>query len=143
MTTPAVQDAVDTAFRDEWGRVVGALIRRFGDWDLAEECAQEAYAQALRRWPSDGIPRRPGAWLTTVPGNRAIDLLRRAARGAELEEQLAHETEADDDASDLFDEADEIMDDRLRLIFTCCHPALPLEGRVALTLRTLAGLTTA
>src|SRR5579875_946624 len=84
MTTPDVQRAVDAAFREEWGRVVATLIRRTGNWDLAEECAQDAFAEALRRWPRDGIPRRPGAWLTTVAGNRAIDRLRhermRAAR---------------------------------------------------------------
>jgi RNA polymerase sigma-70 factor (ECF subfamily) len=148
MTTPAVQRAVDAAFREEWGRVVATLIRRTGDWDLAEECAQEAFTEALRRWPVDGVPQRPGAWLTTVAGNRAIDRLRRGARGAELLEQAGREalpqSDTDEDAMpELFDETDEIEDDRLRLIFTCCHPALPLEGRVALTLRSLAGLTTA
>ena len=148
MTTPAVQRALDTAFRQEWGRIVAALIRRTGDWDLAEECAQEAFTEGLRRWPVDGVPQRPGAWLTTVAGNRAIDRLRRGARGAELLEQAGREalpqSDTDEDAMpELFYETDEIEDDRLRLIFTCCHPALPLEGRVALTLRSLAGLTTA
>jgi RNA polymerase sigma-70 factor (ECF subfamily) len=95
VSTPAVRDAVDAAFREEWGRVVGALIRRTGDWDLAEECAQEAFAEALRRWPADGVPRRPGGWLTTVAGNRAVDRLRRAARGAELLERLAPEAGAE------------------------------------------------
>jgi RNA polymerase sigma-70 factor, ECF subfamily len=134
---------VAAAFRDEWGRIVAALIGRTGDWDLSEECAQEAFAEALRRWPSDGVPDRPGAWLTTVAKNRAIDRLRRERRGAELLEQAASaggEVETMDDPD--IDESG-IEDDRLRLIFTCCHPALPLEGRVALTLRTLAGLTTA
>jgi RNA polymerase sigma-70 factor, ECF subfamily len=148
MTTPAVQHAVDAAFREEWGRVLASLIRRTGDWDLAEECAQDAFTEALRRWPVDGVPQRPGAWLTTVAGNRAIDRLRRGARGVELLEQVgrdptgtphstmdSHELESDEDTG--------IEDDRLRLIFTCCHPALSLEGRVALTLRSLAGLTTA
>ncbi len=146
MTTPAVQRAVDAAFREEWGRVVAALIRRTGNWDLAEECAQDAFAEALRRWPVDGIPQRPGAWLTTVAGNRAIDRLRRVVRGAELLQRADHEAPPDTNEEampELFDETDEIEDDRLRLIFTCCHPALPLEGRVALTLRSLAGLTTA
>jgi RNA polymerase sigma-70 factor, ECF subfamily len=148
MTTPAVQHAVDAAFREEWGRVVATLIRRTGDWDLAEECAQEAFAEALRRWPADGIPHRPGAWLTTVAGHRAIDWLRRGARGAELLEQAGREAlpppGTDEEAmTELSGETGEIEDDRLRLIFTCCHPALPLEGRVALTLRTLAGLSTA
>ena len=147
MTTAAFSSALDAAFREEWGRVVATLIRRTGDWDLAEECAQEAFTEALRRWPVDGIPQRPGAWLTTVAGNRAIDRLRRGARGAELLEQAGREapqSDTDEEAMpELFDETDEIEDDRLRLIFTCCHPALAMEGRVALTLRTLAGLTTA
>jgi RNA polymerase sigma-70 factor, ECF subfamily len=137
------QEAVAAAFSDEWGRIVATLIRRTGDWDLSEECAQEAFAEALRRWPSDGVPDRPGAWLTTVAKNRAIDRLRRERRGAQLLEQagaLAGEAQAmhDEDTDD-----SGIEDDRLRLIFTCCHPALALEARVALTLRTLAGLTTA
>jgi RNA polymerase sigma-70 factor, ECF subfamily len=134
---------VASAFRNEWGRIVAALIGRTGDWDLSEESAQEAFAEALRRWPADGVPDRPGAWLTTVAKNRAIDRLRRERRGAELLEQAA--SEADEIETMNAPETDEsgIEDDRLRLIFTCCHPALPLEGRVALTLRTLAGLTTA
>jgi RNA polymerase sigma-70 factor (ECF subfamily) len=146
MTPVAVQRAVDAAFREEWGRVVAALIGRTGNWDLAEECAQDAFAEALRRWPIDGIPQRPGAWLTTVAGNRAIDRLRRGARGQGLLEQAGREApQSDPDEEvmpELFDETDEIEDGRLRLIFTCCHPALPLEGRVALTLRALAGLST-
>jgi len=76
MTTPAVQRAVDAAFREEWGRVVATLIRRTGDWDLAEECAQEAFTEALRRWPVDGVPQRPGAWLTTVSGSRGPTRMR-------------------------------------------------------------------
>jgi RNA polymerase sigma-70 factor, ECF subfamily len=140
--TPAAQDAVTSAFADEWGRIVAALIRRTGDWNLAEECAQEAFAEALRRWPADGVPSRPGAWLTTVAKNRAIDRLRRERRRAELLEEVgALRTEID--AMDDDTEDSGIEDDRLRLMFTCCHPALALEARVALTLRTLAGLTTA
>ena len=140
--TADAQEAVAAAFSDEWGRIVATLIRRTGDWDLAEECAQEAFAEALRRWAADGVPARPGAWLTTVAKNRAIDRLRRERRKAEvLEEAGALATEADEMDNDT-DESG-IEDDRLRLMFTCCHPALPLEGRVALTLRTLAGLTTA
>jgi RNA polymerase sigma-70 factor (ECF subfamily) len=140
--TADAQQAVAAAFTDEWGRIVATLIRRTGDWDLAEECAQEAFAEALRRWAADGVPARPGAWLTTVAKNRAIDRLRRERRKAELLEE-AEALPAEADAMD--DDIDEsgIEDDRLRLMFTCCHPALPLEGRVALTLRTLAGLTTA
>ncbi|WP_290864302.1 sigma-70 family RNA polymerase sigma factor [Hamadaea sp.] len=133
------ESPVEAAFRAEWPRVVGALVRRTGDWDLAEDCAQEAFAEAVRRWPVEGVPLRPGAWLTTVAGNRAIDRIRRAARGTQLVAQLAES----DHASLIEDSADDISDDGLRLIFTCCHPALALEGRVALTLRAVAGLTTA
>ena len=121
---------------------MATLIKRIGDWDLAEECAQEAFAEALRRWPLDGVPRNPGAWLTTVARNRAIDRLRRESRKSELLAEVATEPTTSDPMNDRDDEP-EIEDDRLRLIFTCCHPALPLEGRVALTLRTLTGLTTA
>jgi RNA polymerase sigma-70 factor (ECF subfamily) len=136
----AVKAAVDAAFRDEWGRVVATLIRTTGDWDLAEECAQDAFTLALQRWPRDGIPGRPGAWLTTAARNRAIDVLRRrAVGGAKLREVAAMSYEPEPAAAD----ESSVPDDRLRLMFTCCHPALSLEARVALTLRTLAGLTTA
>jgi len=120
---------------------VAALIGMTGDWDLAEECAQDAFAQALKTWPRDGVPRRPGAWLTTVARNRALDRLRRGAAEAAKLREAATLSRAHDDAPGGDDSG--IRDDRLRLIFTCCHPALPLEARVALTLRTLAGLTTA
>jgi RNA polymerase sigma-70 factor (ECF subfamily) len=135
-----VEAAVADAFREEWGRIVAFLIRMTGDWDLAEECAQDAFAQALVRWPRDGVPRRPGGWLTTTARNRALDRLRRRANEAvKVQEamvitRLAEAGDADDDSG--------IGDDRLRLIFTCCHPALAMEARVALTLRTVAGLTT-
>jgi RNA polymerase sigma-70 factor (ECF subfamily) len=123
----AVGAAVDAAYRNEWGQVVATLIAMTRDWDLAEDCAQEAFATALTVWPRDGIPNRPGAWLTTTARNRAIDRLRRdTARRTKLGEPPL----------------DEFRDERLRLIFTCCHPALPFEARVALTLRTLCGLTT-
>ena len=136
----AVKAAVDAAFRDEWGRVVATLIRTTGDWDLAEECTQDAFTLALQRWPRDGIPGRPGAWLTTAARNRAIDVLRRRAVGAaKLREVAAMSYEPEPAAAD----ESSVPDDRLRLMFTCCHPALSLEARVALTLRTLAGLTTA
>jgi RNA polymerase sigma-70 factor (ECF subfamily) len=146
--------AVAAVFREEWGRVVGALIRTTGDWDLAEECAQDAVARAITRWPRDGVPRNPGAWLTTTARNLALNRIRRAGIEAGKLRALAAlpdpEPPAGDDSgiddSGIDDSAPDdsgIDDDRLRLIFTCCHPALPLEGRVALTLRTLAGLTTA
>ncbi len=132
-----VAAAVETAFRDEWGRVVATLIRTTGDWDLAEECAQDAFAHALERWAVDGVPRTPGAWLTTVARNRVTDRLRRDRTRDAKYQEIAVTTHEDDP------ERQPIADDRLRLIFTCCHPALPLGARVALTLRTLAGLTTA
>jgi RNA polymerase sigma-70 factor (ECF subfamily) len=136
--------AVAEAFRQEWGRVVAALIGTTGDWDLAEECAQDAFTQALRFWPRDGIPRRPGGWLTTVARNRATDRLRRRQVEAARFRQAAMLAPPPDPA-ETADPGDGsgIVDDRLRLIFTCCHPALALEARVALTLRTLAGLKTA
>ncbi len=139
---PEVEAAVSEAFREEWGRIVATLIRTTGDWDLAEECAQEAFARALETWPRDGVPRRPAAWLTTTARNRARDRLRRTATGAAKLEEVAMLSSPDQPGSDAT-EGSGIRDDRLRLIFTCCHPALPLEARVALTLRTLAGLTTA
>ncbi|MEU5344159.1 RNA polymerase sigma factor [Streptomyces sp. NPDC020766] len=140
-----VEEAVAAAFREEWGQVVATLIRVTGDWDLAEECAQDAFAQALDRWRRDGVPRRPGAWLTTTARNRAMDVLRREAVGAaKLREAavLARDGGPHDPHDPDFDNDSGVTDDRLRLLFTCCHPALPIEARVALTLRTLAGLTT-
>jgi RNA polymerase sigma-70 factor (ECF subfamily) len=137
--TTEVEVAVAKAFREEWGRVVATLIRRIGDWDVAEECAQDAFASALERWPSDGIPRQPGAWLTTVARNRAMDRLRRAAVGAEKLMEVARLGAADEPE---VGESSDVPDDQLRLMFTCCHPALSLEAQVALTLRTLAGMTT-
>jgi RNA polymerase sigma-70 factor (ECF subfamily) len=131
--------AIAEVFRDQWGRIVATLIGATGDWDLAEECAQDAFARALTAWPRDGVPSRPGAWLTTTARNRAVDVLRRRANeAAKLREAVV----LSDSGPPAFDDSG-IADDRLRLIFTCCHPALALEARVALTLRTLAGLTTA
>jgi RNA polymerase sigma-70 factor, ECF subfamily len=134
----AVKDVVDEAFRTEWGRVVATLIRVTGDWDLAEECASDAFASALATWPRDGVPRRPGAWLTTTARNRALDRVRRDAAETNRLRRLAPIVSEDPAPT----EPDVVPDDRLRLMFTCCHPALPLEAQVALTLRTLAGLTT-
>ncbi len=138
--TADVEAAVTQAFRDEWGRVVATLIRVTGNWDLAEECAQDAFAAALQRWPRDGIPRRPGAWLTTTARNRATDKLRRDAVGAAKLREVAAASYPPEPEAGPGEHA--VPDDRLRLMFTCCHPALPLEAQVALTLRTLAGLTT-
>ncbi|GAB3145830.1 sigma-70 family RNA polymerase sigma factor [Amycolatopsis stemonae] len=134
-----VETVVAEAFREEWGQVVATLIRITGDWDLAEECAQEAFALALRTWPRDGVPARPGAWLTTTARNRATDRLRRDALGAAKLQEAGRmhvpEEPPEDDSG--------VTDDRLRLIFTCCHPALATEAQVALALRTLSGLSTA
>ncbi|TDW54480.1 RNA polymerase sigma factor [Kribbella pratensis] len=127
---------LEDIYRQEWGQVVATLIRVTGDWELAEECAQEAFAAALQRWPVDGVPDRPGAWLTTTARNRAVDWLRREAVGAAKLRQVAALEHDQDPPYD-------VPDDRLRLMFTCCHPALAMEARVALTLRTLAGLSTA
>jgi RNA polymerase sigma-70 factor, ECF subfamily len=138
-----VEAAVAEAFQAEWGRIVAALISRTGEWDLAEECTQEAFAQALESWTRDGVPSRPGAWLTTVAGNRVIDRLRRRANEARKLQQVSAEAEQMDSVLSIEVEDEDIPDERLRLIFTCCHPALGLEARAALTLRSLAGLTTA
>ena len=137
--TDPVEAAVAEAFAAEWGQVVATLIRVTGDWDLAEDCTADAFAVALDRWRRDGVPRSPGAWLTTTARNRALDHLRREATGAAKLRQAAVLARTVDEP----EEPDEVPDDRLRLIFTCCHPALPFESRVALTLRTLVGLTTA
>jgi RNA polymerase sigma-70 factor, ECF subfamily len=133
------EEAVDRLFREESGRAVAALIRVLGDFDLAEEAVQDAFLVALETWPQRGLPHNPGAWITTTARNKAIDRIRRARRLEEKVRELealvpAGEEDEIDDSS--------IPDDRLRLIFTCCHPALAPEARVALTLRTLGGLQT-
>jgi RNA polymerase sigma-70 factor (ECF subfamily) len=139
-------EVVERLFRDEGGRAVATLIRVTGDFDLAEEAVQDAFITALETWPARGIPDNPGAWITTTARNRAIDRLRRQARLRDKTEQLGRESviAAELAALETGDAEDpmSIADDRLRLIFTCCHPALPMDGRVALTLRTLGGLTT-
>ncbi len=138
MTTD-VADAVALTFDQGWGRLVAGLIGWCGDWDLAEECAQEAYAAAVVAWERDGVPDAPLAWLTAVARNRARDRLRRrASEDAKLGLAHAGATEEVGPA-----DAEDIADERLRLIFTCCHPALPMPARMALTLRTLCGLTAA
>ncbi len=144
-----MEEALSRAFHAEWGRVVATLIRVTGDWDLAEECAQDAFALALERWRRDGVPRRPGAWLTTVARNRATDRIRRASTGERKQEELlrmtppGHHLDSEVGGNGTSDDGSGIADDRLRLMFTCCHPALALDAQVALTLRTLSGLTTA
>jgi RNA polymerase sigma-70 factor, ECF subfamily len=136
--------AVAAAGRDGFARIVAALIRVTGDWTLAEDCAQEALTLALERWPGEGVPANPGGWLMTVARNRAIDVLRRTRVERRKLRELAVLTLTDPDPAPTVGAAEEeVVDDRLRLIFTCCHPALPLEARVALTLRTVGGVPTA
>jgi RNA polymerase sigma-70 factor (ECF subfamily) len=132
------REAIAQAHRDEWARVVASLSKRFGDLDIAEEAASEAFAIAVERWSSDGVPPNPGAWLTTTANRKAIDRIRRENRrdGKHREAQLVF----DDDPAEPVGAID---DERLRLIFTCCHPALAMESRVALTLRMVGGLTVA
>jgi RNA polymerase sigma-70 factor (ECF subfamily) len=132
-----VADALERSFRDEWGRVLATLIGFLGDFQLAEEAAQEAFAAAAERWPRDGTPTNPRAWLVTTARNRAIDRIRR-------DRTLAEKTKLLDVPEAVEDTMDEtaIPDERLELIFTCCHPALALDAQVALTLRTLGGLGT-
>ena len=141
---------VDRLFREEQGRAVATLIRVLGDFDLAEEAVQDAFITALETWPERGIPDNPGAWITTTARNRAIDRLRRRKVLAEKEELLKRQVAIEEElaaidpaaAIDVSDATNPIVDDRLRLIFTCCHPALAMDARVALTLRTLGGLST-
>jgi RNA polymerase sigma-70 factor, ECF subfamily len=130
-----VREAITRAHHEEWARVVAALTRRFGDLDIAEEAAAEAFATAVARWPSDGVPPNPGAWLTTTANRKAIDRIRRENKRDDKQRE----------AQMLYDDPPHplgaIDDERLRLIFTCCHPALAMETRVALTLRMVGGLT--
>jgi RNA polymerase sigma-70 factor (ECF subfamily) len=130
--------ALEDVFRDEWGRVLASLVGFLGDFELAEEAAQEAFAVAAERWPAEGTPANPRAWLVTTARNRAIDRIRRERVGAEKTRLLELEPQTMDDP---FDETN-IRDERLELIFTCCHPALAVDAQVALTLRSLGGLRT-
>ena len=133
----AVEEAVAAAFRDEWGQVFATVVGLVDDWELAEDCVADAFAAALPAWRRDGVPRRPGAWLTVAARNRARDRLRRAG----VEQRKLAEVASMPDPEPL--PPTEFPDHRLELIFTCCHPALQPEARVALTLRTLTGMTTA
>jgi RNA polymerase sigma-70 factor, ECF subfamily len=136
VTVVDVREAITQAHYEEWARVVASLTRRFGDLDIAEEAAAEAFATAVERWPADGVPPNPGAWLTTTANRKAIDRIRRENKRDDKQKE-----------AQMLDDVDPpeplgaIEDDRLRLIFTCCHPALAMEARVALTLRMVAGLT--
>jgi RNA polymerase sigma-70 factor (ECF subfamily) len=136
VTESPVEEAITRAHREEWARVVAGLARRFGDLDLAEDAAAEAYATAVERWPRDGVPPNPGAWLTTTASRKAIDRLRRESHRHDKHRaalMLSDDTPPEPTGP--------IEDDRLRLVFTCCHPVLATEAQVALTLRLIGGLT--
>jgi RNA polymerase sigma-70 factor, ECF subfamily len=136
-----VYERIAGIYADGWSRIVATMIRLTGgDWDLAEECAQDAFAQALQKWPDSGVPDQPLAWLTTTARNRAIDRMRRAStETAKLREVAAMRQEPEPPGA----RDSEIPDERLELMFTCCHPSLNLDAQVALTLRSLAGMSTA
>ena len=138
MTVPAVDEAIARVHRTEWARVVAGLARRFGDLDIAEDAAAEAFAAAVQHWRRDGLPPNPGGWLATTATRRAIDRLRRESL-RDAKHQAAHMLHDDSPAEPI----GAVEDDRLRLVFTCCHPALAMEARVALTLRLVGGLTVA
>jgi RNA polymerase sigma-70 factor (ECF subfamily) len=135
VTEANIREAITLAHHEQWARVAASLTRRFGDLDIAEEAAAEAFATAVERWPADGLPPNPGAWLTTTANRKAIDRIRRESKRDDKQKE----------AQVLYNNPPEspgvIDDDRLRLIFTCCHPALAMQARVALTLRMVAGLT--
>ena len=131
---------LEDVFRDQWGRVLATLVGLLGDIELAEDAAQEAFALAAERWPRDGEPVNPTGWLITTARNRATDRIRRDRTLARKTEQLGRELR--DLPEDTMDDTATLPDERLELIFTCCHPALALEAQVALTLRTLGGLST-
>ena len=137
--TPAV---LEQLYREEFGRIIASLIRLIGDFDLAEEAAQEAFATAVERWPLDGIPQNPRAWIIGTARHKAIDRIRRNASFASRRDELLRQTESEAESEEIDLMHDTVPDERLRLIFTCCHPALAPEAQVALSLRTLCGLTT-
>jgi RNA polymerase sigma factor (sigma-70 family) len=138
VTDPTVEEAITRVHREEWARVLASLARRFGDLDVAEEAAAEAFAAAAERWPDAGVPPNPGGWLVTTATRKAIDRLRRESRrdAKHRAALMLHDDTAPEPTGP-------VEDDRLRLVFTCCHPALATEARVALTLRLLGGLSVA
>ncbi len=142
---PQASETLERVFHDEYGRIIATLIRLSGSFDLAEESLQEAFASAVTAWERDGEPRNPGAWLTTVAHRKLLDAVRREKTKSEKQPELQYEIERlqpDQETLASFEEVADYPDDRLKLIFTCCHPSLNQESQVALTLRTLGGLTT-
>ena len=137
-----LSSTIETLYRSESGRILATLIRLLGDFDLAEEAMQEAFAAALSLWPSSGVPGNPRPWLISTARFKAIDTLRRRARFDASQYELVRHLEAQCNSAEGSNEEDTLEDDRLRLIFTCCHPALPPDAQVALTLREVCGLTT-
>src|SRR5215831_8233356 len=140
IVTEQLSKTIETLYRSESGRILATLVRLLGDLDLAEEAMHEAFAAALESWPQTGIPEKPRPWLISTARFKAIDVMRRRARFDGAQRDLVAHIESRVNDAPIQDE--EIDDDRLRLIFTCCHPALPPEGQVALTLREICGLTT-
>src|SRR5215471_11634440 len=138
---PDTHTTIDAVYRSDWGRITATLIRFFGDFDVAEEAAQEAFAAAVEQWPAAGVPEFPRAWIIQTARHKAIDRIRRRTRFEEKIESYATSGLVKTSEEPDYDTS-EIPDDRLRLIFTCCHPALAIEAQVALTLRMLGGLET-
>ncbi|GGR43481.1 RNA polymerase sigma-70 factor (ECF subfamily) [Nocardioides luteus] len=136
-----VDEAITRAHQEEWARVVASLTKRFGDLDIAEDAAAEAFTVAVERWPLDGVPPNPGAWLTTTANRRAIDRIRRESKRDDKQKEAVALAQIQGPDEPSLDERSVIEDDRLRLLFTCCHPALAPEARIALTLRMVGGLT--
>jgi RNA polymerase sigma-70 factor, ECF subfamily len=134
--------ALDRIYREEFGRILATLIRLLGDFDIAEEAVQDAFAVALEQWPRDGIPREPRAWIVSTARHKAIDRIRRDSSFNQKRDQILRHVLGDSTSENDRLDDNSVADERLRLIFTCCHPALPAEAQIALSLRTLCGLTT-
>jgi RNA polymerase sigma-70 factor, ECF subfamily len=141
-STEQIRELLDSLYRQDSGRILATLIRLLGDFDLAEEAMHEAFAAALSVWPSSGVPGNPRPWLISTARFKAIDTLRRRARFDASQNELVRYLEAQSSSAEIINEENSLEDDRLRLIFTCCHPLLPPEARVALTMREVCGLTT-
>src|SRR5690348_13438762 len=141
---PQARDTLEQVFREEYGRIIATLIRQSGSFDLAEEALNEAFVAAAESWERDGPPRNPGAWLTTVAHRKLLDAIRRDRTRSDKQSEIEYEASRLQPFAEpaLLEETVEYPDDRLRLIFTCCHPSLARDAQVALTLRTLGGLTT-